>query len=54
MPRPVLPYFDTSGVSDGGTGAINLLIEKTRRLAHNFNNYRLRIQLVATERGPYR
>ena len=30
----VLAYFDTSGVSNGGTEAINLLIEKTRRLAH--------------------
>ena len=37
-------------MSNGGTEAINLLIEKTRRLAHgfrNFNNYRLRILLVA-------
>jgi len=29
-----LAYFDTGGVSNGGTEAINLLIEKTRRLAH--------------------
>jgi hypothetical protein len=42
----VLAYFATSGVSNGGTEAINLLIEKTRRLAHsfrNFDNHRLRI-----------
>ena len=29
----MLAYFTTSGVSNGGTEAINLLIEKTRRLA---------------------
>ena len=56
--RPqVLAYFDTSGVSNGGTEAINLLIEKTRRLAHgfrNFDNYRLRILLVADGSRPYR
>ena len=32
----VLAYFDTSGVSNGGTEAINLIIEKVRRLAHGF------------------
>ena len=38
--RPqVLAYFATSGVSNGGTEAINLLIEKTRRLAHGFRNF---------------
>ncbi len=40
----VLAYFTTGGVSNGGTEAINLIIEKTRRLAHgfrNFTNYRL-------------
>ena len=55
--QQVLAYFDTSGVSNGGTEAINLLIEKTRRLAHgfrNFNNYRLRILLVADGSRPYR
>ncbi len=31
--QQVLAYFDTAGVSNGGTEAINLLIEKTRRLA---------------------
>jgi transposase len=53
----VLAYFATSGVSNGGTEAINLLIEKTRRLAHgfrNFDNYRLRILLVADGSRPYR
>jgi len=42
-----------SGIS---TEAINLIIEKTRRLAHgfrNFNNYRLRLLLVADGRRPY-
>ncbi|WNB86977.1 ISL3 family transposase [Cellulomonas sp. ATA003] len=47
----VLAYFDTDGVSNGGTEAINLLIEKTRRLAHGFrtfSHYRLRILLAAS------
>jgi transposase len=55
--QQVLAYFSTQGVSNGGTEAINLLIEKTRRLAHgyrNFNNYRLRILLVADGARPYR
>lgn len=55
--QQVLAYFATKGVSNGGTEAINLLIEKTRRLAHgfrNFNNYRLRILLVADASRPYR
>jgi transposase len=55
--RQVLAYFSTNGVSNGGTEAINLLIEKTRRLAHgfrNFSNYRLRILLVADGTRPYR
>ncbi|MDT0264075.1 transposase [Jatrophihabitans lederbergiae] len=55
--QQVLAYFDTSAVSNGGTEAINLLIEKTRRLAHgfrNFDNYRLRILLVANGTRPYR
>ncbi len=53
----ILAYFSTSGVSNGDTEAINLLIEKTRRLAHgfrNFNHYRLRILLVAAGDRPYR
>jgi len=52
-----LAYFDTGGVSNGGTEAINLLIEKTRRLAHgfrNFDNYRLRILLAAGGYKPWR
>ena len=55
--QQVLAYFASSGVSNGGTEAVNLLIEKTRRLAHgfrNFTNYRLRILLVADASRPYR
>jgi transposase len=47
----VLAYFDTDGLSNGGTEAINMLIEKARRLAHgyrNFTNYRLRMLLAAS------
>ena len=36
--QQVLAYFDTSGVSNGGTEAINLIIEKVRRLAHGFKD----------------
>jgi transposase len=53
----VLAYFETSGVSNGGTEAINLIIEKVRRLAHgfkDFDHYRLRIMLAADGRRPYR
>ena len=53
----VLAYFDTAGLSNGGTEAINLLIEKARRLAHgyrNFTNYRLRMLLAASGQRPYR
>jgi transposase len=53
----ILAYFDTSGVSNGGTEAINLIIEKVRRLAHgfkNFDHYRLRIMLAADGQRPYR
>jgi transposase len=53
----VLAYFTTGGVSNGGTEAVNLVIEKTRRLAHgfrNFTNYRLRILLAADGTRPYR
>ena len=35
----VLAYFETDGVSNGGTEAINLIIEKTRRLAHGFRTF---------------
>ena len=44
-------------VSNGGTEAINLIIEKVRRLAHgfrDFDHYRLRILLAADGRRPYR
>ncbi len=47
----ILAYFDTNGLSNGGTEAINMLIEKARRLAHgyrNFTNYRLRMLLAAS------
>jgi transposase len=53
----VLAYFATDGVSNGGTEAINLLIEKTRRLAHGFRNFehhRLRILLAAAGDRVYR
>ena len=53
----ILAYFTTGGVNNGGTEAINGLIEKTRRLAHgfrNFTNYRLRILLAADGTRPYR
>ena len=50
-------HFDTGGVSNGGTEAINLIIEKTRRLAHGFRtftHYRLGILLAASGTRPYR
>ena len=53
----VLAYFDTAGVSNGGTEAINLIIEKVRRLAHgfrDFTHYRLRIMLAGNGQRPYR
>jgi transposase len=55
--QQVLAYFDTGGVSNGGTEAINLIIEKIRRLAHgfkDFDHYRLRILLAASGNRPYR
>lgn len=45
-----LGYFDTSGASNGGTEAINGLIELHRRIARGFrnrDNYRLRMLLIA-------
>ncbi len=33
----ILAYFDTSGLSNGGTEAINMLIEKARRLAQRLS-----------------
>ena len=53
----ILAYFDTNGVSNGGTEAINLIIEKVRRLAHgfkDFDHYRLRILLAADRLRQYR
>jgi Transposase len=53
--RPqLLAYFSTDGVNNGGTEAINLIIEKPRRLAHGFGNlthYKLRI-LPPAAHGP--
>ena len=43
-----LAYFDTEGVSNGPTEAMNLLIGKIRRVGHgyrNFANYPLRLLL---------
>src|SRR5512135_2491200 len=45
----LLAYFATDGASNGPTEAMNLLIEKRRRAAHgfrNFRNYRLRLLLA--------
>jgi len=53
----VLARFDTERISNGGTEAVNLVIEKTRRLAHGFRtfeHYRLRILLAASGTRPYR
>jgi len=43
-----LAYFTTSGVSNGPTEGMNLLIKKIKRVGHgfrNFDNYRLRLLL---------
>jgi len=43
-----LAYFDTGGVSNGPTEAVNRLIKKIKRIGHgyrNFTNYRLRLLL---------
>ncbi len=48
--EPFLAYFTTSGASNGGTEAINGLIELHRRIARgfrDFDNYRLRMLLIA-------
>jgi transposase len=37
--QQLLAYFDTSRISNGGTEAINLIIEKMRRLAHGFRDF---------------
>jgi hypothetical protein len=44
----LLAYFDTAGISNGPTEAMNLLIKKVKRTGHgfrNFDNYRLRLLL---------
>jgi transposase len=44
----LLAYFDTGGVSNGPTEAVNGLIKKIKRVGHgsrNFANYRLRLLL---------
>jgi transposase len=46
--REYLAYFDTGRASNGPTEAINLLIEKIRRIGHGyrrFDHYRLRLLL---------
>lgn len=53
----VLARFETHRISNGGTEAVNLIIEKTRRLAHGFRafeHYRIRILLAASGNRPYR
>ena len=45
-----LGYFNTNGASNGGTEAVNGLIELHRRIARGFrnrDNYRLRMLLIA-------
>jgi transposase len=44
----ILAFHTTDGASNGPTEAVNLLIEKIRRLGHgyrNFTNYRRRLLL---------
>jgi transposase len=46
--KEYLAYFDTNRTSNGPTEAVNLLIEKIRRVGHgyrNWNNYRTRLLL---------
>ena len=48
--REFLGYFDTDGANNGGTEAMNGLIELHRRIARGFrnrDNYRLRMLLIA-------
>ncbi len=47
-PEELLAYFDTGGVANGPTEAINGLIKKVKRVGHGFRNfahYRLRLLL---------
>jgi Transposase len=49
----LLAYFDTGGVSNGPTEAINELIKKIKRVGHgyrNFANYRLPAPPAAAQR----
>ncbi len=44
----ILAYHQTAGASNGPTEAVNLLIEKIRRIGHgyrNFDNHRRRLLL---------
>lgn len=44
----ILAYHSTAGASNGPTEAVNLIIEKIRRIGHgyrNFTNYRRRLLL---------
>ena len=53
----VLGYFDTDGLSNGGTEAINMLIDKARRRPHgyrDFDSYRLRMLLATSGAGTRR
>ncbi len=53
----ILAHSASGGVNNGGTEAINGVIEKTRHRAHgfrNFENYRLRILLAADRTRSYR
>src|SRR3954452_2765033 len=55
--QPVLAYFATAGVSNGGAEAINLIVEKVRRVAEgvrDFDHYRLHILLAASAKRAYR
>ena len=48
--KTILAYFDTGGASNGGTEAVNGIIELGRRIARgfrNFEHYRLRMLLMA-------
>jgi len=47
--EPFLAYFATAGANNGGTEAVNGLIELHRRVARGFrnrDNYRLRMLLI--------
>ena len=46
--KEFLAYFDTDRASNGPTEAVNLLVEKIRRIGHGyrrFDHYRLRLLL---------